>query len=85
MFKRDDEGKPTTELETINTAKALWTLQSEVKKEDYNEFYKHIAHDFEDPLTYAHNKVEGKLDYTSLLYVPLALRLTCGIEKHPKA
>jgi len=71
MFKKDDEGKQTTELETVNTAQALWTLpKSEVKKEEYNEFYKHIAHDFEDPMTWAHNKVEGKLDYTSLLYVP---------------
>ena len=71
MFKKDDDGKQTTELETVNTAQALWTLpKSEVKKEEYNEFYKHIAHDFEDPMTWAHNKVEGKLDYTSLLYVP---------------
>ena len=85
MFKRDDEGKPTTELETINTAKALWTLpKSEVKKEDYNEFYKHIAHDFEDPLTYAHNKVEGKLDYTSLLYVPARAPFDLWNREAPK-
>ena len=85
MFKRDDLGKPTTELETINTAKALWTLpKSEVKKEDYNEFYKHIAHDFEDPLTYAHNKVEGKLDYTSLLYVPARAPFDLWNREAPK-
>ena len=85
MFKRDDEGKPTTELETINTAKALWTLpKSEVKEEDYNEFYKHIAHDFEDPLTYAHNKVEGKLDYTSLLYVPARAPFDLWNREAPK-
>ena len=85
MFKRDDDGKPTTELETINTAKALWTLpKSEVKKEDYNEFYKHIAHDFEDPLTYAHNKVEGKLDYTSLLYVPARAPFDLWNREAPK-
>lgn len=85
MFKRDDEGKPTTELETINTAKALWTLpKSEVKKEDYNEFYKHIAHDFEDPLTHAHNKVEGKLDYTSLLYVPARAPFDLWNREAPK-
>ena len=85
MFKRDDEGKPTTELETINTAKALWTLpKSGVKKEDYNEFYKHIAHDFEDPLTYAHNKVEGKLDYTSLLYVPARAPFDLWNREAPK-
>ena len=85
MFKRGDDGKPTTELETINTAKALWTLpKSEVKKEDYNEFYKHIAHDFEDPLTYAHNKVEGKLDYTSLLYVPARAPFDLWNREAPK-
>ena len=85
MFKRDNDGKPTTELETINTAKALWTLpKSEVKKEDYNEFYKHIAHDFEDPLTYAHNKVEGKLDYTSLLYVPARAPFDLWNREAPK-
>lgn len=55
----------------VNKATALWTLsKSEVKEEEYNEFYKHVAHDFEDPLTWAHNKVEGKLEYTSLLYIP---------------
>ncbi|MBK1874428.1 molecular chaperone HtpG [Marinobacter sp. 1-3A] len=57
--------------ETINDATALWTLpRTEIKDEEYKEFYKHIAHDFEDPLTWSHNKVEGKLDYTSLLYIP---------------
>lgn len=57
--------------ETINTATALWTRsKSEVSEEEYQEFYKHVSHDFEQPLTWAHNRVEGKLDYTSLLYVP---------------
>lgn len=57
--------------ETVNDATALWTLpRTEVKDDEYKEFYKHIAHDFEDPLIWSHNKVEGKLDYTSLLYVP---------------
>ena len=59
------------EYETINTAKALWTRpRQELKAEDYQEFYKHVSHDFEDPLEWSHNKVEGKLEYTSLLYVP---------------
>lgn len=59
------------EFETVNDATALWTLpRTEIKDEEYKEFYKHIAHDFEDPLTWSHNKVEGKLDYTSLLYIP---------------
>lgn len=59
------------EEEVVNQANALWTLsKSEIKDEQYNDLYKHIAHDFEDPLTWAHNKVEGKLEYTSLLYIP---------------
>lgn len=59
------------EFETINDATALWTRsRSDVKDEEYKEFYKLVSHDFEDPLTWSHNKVEGKLDYTSLLYIP---------------
>jgi len=59
------------EDETVNEATALWALsRSEVKDEEYKEFYKHIGHDFQDPLTWSHNRVEGKLEYTSLLYVP---------------
>ncbi|MFC3608952.1 molecular chaperone HtpG [Stutzerimonas tarimensis] len=59
------------EWETVNRASALWTRsRSDVKEEEYKEFYKHVAHDFEDPLAWSHNKVEGKLEYTSLLYVP---------------
>ncbi|MDM8349875.1 molecular chaperone HtpG [Pseudomonas sp. sp1636] len=57
--------------ETVNRASALWTRpRSEVKDEEYQEFYKHVAHDFDNPLTWSHNKVEGKLEYTSLLFVP---------------
>lgn len=64
------EEKPA-EYQAINTAQALWTRsRSEVKDEEYKEFYKHISHDFADPLTWSHNKVEGKLDYTSLIYIP---------------
>lgn len=59
------------EDEVVNQANALWTLpKSEVKDEQYAELYKHVAHDFENPLAWAHNKVEGNLEYTSLLYVP---------------
>jgi molecular chaperone HtpG len=59
------------EFETINRATALWaTPKSEIKEEEYGAFYKHIAHDFEDPLDYNHTKVEGKLEYTTLLYIP---------------
>ena len=59
------------EEEVINRATALWTLpKSQIKDEQYIELYKHIAHDFEEPLAWSHNKVEGKLEYISLLYVP---------------
>lgn len=61
----------TVEWETVNRASALWTRpKSEVTDDEYREFYKHVAHDFEDPLAWAHHRVEGKLEYTSLLYVP---------------
>src|SRR3990167_1429715 len=67
--KKEEEKKP--EWETVNKATALWTLpKSKIKDEEYKEFYKHIAHDFQDPLVWAHNKVEGNLEYTSLLYIP---------------
>lgn len=59
------------EWEQVNQATALWTLpKNEISDDQYKEFYKHIAHDFQDPLTWVHNKVEGKLEYTSLLYIP---------------
>ena len=61
----------TVEWETVNTAKALWTRsRSDVSDEEYKEFYKHVSHDHTDPLKWSHNRVEGKLEYTSLLYVP---------------
>ncbi|WP_367374787.1 molecular chaperone HtpG [Pseudomonas lini] len=67
----EGEDKPAVEWETVNRASALWTRpRAEVKDEEYQEFYKHVAHDFENPLSWSHNKVEGKLEYTSLLYVP---------------
>jgi molecular chaperone HtpG len=57
--------------EQVNRAKALWTRpRNEIKDEDYLEFYRHVTHDFSDPLTWSHNKVEGKREYTSLLYLP---------------
>ena len=67
----EGEEVPALEWETVNRASALWTRpRTEVKDEEYQEFYKHIAHDFENPLAWSHNKVEGKLEYSSLLYVP---------------
>ncbi len=71
MPKESAEGAPEDQLETVNSAKALWTrARTEISDDEYKEFYKHVSHDFEEPLTWSHNKVEGKLEYTSLLYVP---------------
>ncbi|BCO33242.1 chaperone protein HtpG [Thiohalobacter sp. COW1] len=59
------------EYETVNSASALWARpKSEISDEEYKAFYKHVAHDFEDPLTWTHNHVEGRQSYTSLLYIP---------------
>ncbi|MDG2960997.1 molecular chaperone HtpG [Bisgaard Taxon 10/6] len=68
----DDEGKEIgVKWEKINKAQALWTrAKGEISDEEYKEFYKHISHDFADPLVWQHNKVEGNQEYTSLLYVP---------------
>ncbi|MBO0493462.1 molecular chaperone HtpG [Pseudomonas sp. Marseille-Q1929] len=67
----EGEEQPAQEWEVVNRASALWTRpRTKVKDEEYQEFYKHIAHDYENPLSWTHNKVEGKLEYTSLLYVP---------------
>ena len=66
-----DEESDSTHWEKINKAQALWTRnKSEISDEEYNEFYKHIAHDFSDPVAWSHNRVEGKQEYTSLLYIP---------------
>ncbi|WP_431025944.1 molecular chaperone HtpG [Halomonas sp. H5] len=65
------EGSEVTTWETVNEATALWARpKGEISDDEYQAFYKHVAHDFSDPLTWSHNKVEGKLEYTSLLYVP---------------
>lgn len=67
----EGEPEPALEWETVNRASALWTRpRTEIKDEEYQEFYKHIGHDYENPLSWSHNKVEGKLEYSSLLYVP---------------
>jgi len=66
-----NEEDDTTTWDQINKAQALWTRsRSEVTDEEYTEFYKHISHDFSDPLSWSHNRVEGKQEYTSLLYIP---------------
>lgn len=69
----EEEAEKTAkeEYEAVNKASALWARsKNEISDEEYNEFYKHVAHDFEDPLAHSHNRVEGKYDYTSLLYIP---------------
>lgn len=69
----DDKKEPEKKFEytQVNDAKALWTrTPKDVTEQEYNEFYKHLSHDYQDPITYAHNKVEGDLEYTSLLYAP---------------
>ncbi|CCO81659.1 molecular chaperone HtpG [Erwinia amylovora] len=66
-----NEEDDTTTWEKINKAQALWTRnKSDISEDEYKEFYKHVAHDFTDPLTWSHNRVEGKQEYTSLLYIP---------------
>ena len=81
MFKEEEperDGPDDTKIpavpafwEAVNKATALWTRdKSDVSEDEYKEFYKHISHDFSDPMTWSHNKVEGKTEYTSLLYIP---------------
>lgn len=71
MRKTNDEDKATDEWEVINKANALWTRsKNEITETEYQEFYKHISHDWENPLAWTHSRVEGKLEYTSLLYLP---------------
>ncbi|MBX3711632.1 MAG: molecular chaperone HtpG [Lysobacter sp.] len=67
----DDAETPAPELETVNQASALWTrAKTDLSDDDYKGFYKHLSHDFADPLAWTHNRVEGNQNFTSLLYVP---------------
>ena len=69
--EKQSEQVKTAEWENINQASALWTrAKSEISDEQYKEFYKHVAHDFEDPLAWTHNRVEGRSEYTQLLFIP---------------
>jgi molecular chaperone HtpG len=69
--EKDGDAENTSEWDQVNQATALWTRpRTEITDEEYTEFYKHVAHDFEDPMTWSHHKVEGKTDYTGLLYLP---------------
>ncbi|POM13737.1 molecular chaperone HtpG [Pseudomonas sp. WP001] len=81
----EGEEKPAEEWETVNRASALWTRpRTEIKDEEYQEFYKHIGHDYENPLSWSHNKVEGKLEYSSLLYVPARVPFDLYQREAPK-
>jgi len=67
----EKEKNKEVEFEAVNQASALWVKpKSEISEEEYSSFYKHIAHDFEDPIAHTHNRVEGKYEYTTLLYIP---------------
>ena len=71
MKVAEEQAAADAEFETINESTALWTLpKNDISDEDYIDFYKHISHDFEAPLAWSHNRVEGKRDYVSLLYIP---------------
>jgi molecular chaperone HtpG len=67
----EKDGEKKGEISPVNSATALWTRsRSEITDDEYKEFYKHLSHDFADPLVWSHNRVEGKREYTSLLYIP---------------
>ncbi len=71
MRELNDKGEITAKWETVNKASALWARpKSEISDEEYVEFYKHVSHDFAEPLVWTHNRVEGKTEYISLLYIP---------------
>ena len=71
MREENDKGEITAKWEKVNKASALWTRpKNEIKDDEYKEFYKHVGHDFTDPLAWIHNRVEGKTEYISLLYIP---------------
>jgi molecular chaperone HtpG len=71
IVMKSEEKDKQDEEEVVNKASALWTRsKSEISEEEYNEFYKHLSHDFSDPLAYVHSKMEGTQEYTLLLYIP---------------
>ena len=85
MLQTSAENDKEPELEVVNTAKALWTRsRAEVSDEEYQEFYKAISHDFADPMTWSHNRVEGKLEYTSLLYIPASAPFDLWNRESPR-
>ncbi len=81
----DSSDSDSADEQTVNRAKALWTRpRTEVEDDEYVEFYRHIAHDFSDPLTWSHNRVEGKREYTSLLYIPSVAPFDLWNRESPK-
>ena len=71
LATKDDDEDSDGEASVVNAATALWTRsRSDIDDDEYREFYKHLSHDFADPLAWSHNRVEGKREYTSLLYIP---------------
>ncbi len=71
LMPKEEEGEKTEEEETVNQASALWQRnKKDVSEDEYKELYKHVAHDFEDPMDWVHSHVEGKQEYTSLFYIP---------------
>jgi molecular chaperone HtpG len=89
LMKKEEwkDGKPEkgTEEETVNQASALWARpRADITDEQYKEFYKHVGHDFEDPLAWTHARVEGRQEFTHLLYVPAARRSTLGPRCAPR-
>jgi molecular chaperone HtpG len=81
----EDKEPAAPEYETVNAARALWTrARTDVNEEEYKEFYKHISHDFQEPLLWSHNKVEGKREYTSLLYLPAKAPFDLWNREAPK-
>ena len=82
LEKETDDGK---EDSAVNSATALWTrARTDIKDDEYQEFYKHLSHDFNDPLTWSHNKVEGKREYTSLLFIPSTAPFDLWNREAPK-
>ncbi|MDX2164113.1 MAG: molecular chaperone HtpG [Gammaproteobacteria bacterium] len=78
-------GEKGEKIETVNKATALWTLpKSDIKDDDYKAFYKHISHDWEEPLLWSHNRVEGKQEYISLLYIPTHAPFDLYNREHPR-
>ena len=84
MRKMGEDGKSGDEWETVNKASALWQRsKSEISDDEYKEFYRYVSHDYGDPLTWSHNHVEGRLEYTSLLFIPAKAPFDLWDHNHP--